>query len=113
MMVWHEMQRRIGEDEVNLIVWLPCFDVLLYESGGGDAGTRDSEHIVGQIKADDRRARKGRGQQLGAVSWTTAKVENPIRLELRNLNEKITRRARALVMIFGIRDRTLSFLRGE
>jgi hypothetical protein len=64
MMVWHEMQRRIGEDEVNLIVWLPCFDVLLYESGGDDAGTRDSEHIVGQIKADDRRARKGRGPEI-------------------------------------------------
>jgi hypothetical protein len=96
------MQRRIGEDEVNLIVWLPCFDVLLYVSGGGDVGTRDSEHIVGQIKADDRRARKSRGQQLGAVSWTTAKVENPIRLELRNLNEKITRRARALVLEFHI-----------
>ena len=42
MMVWHEMQRRIGEDEVNLIVWLPCFYVLLYELGGDDAGTRDA-----------------------------------------------------------------------
>ena len=37
-----KMQRRIGEDEVNLIVWLPCFYVLLYELGGDDAGTRDA-----------------------------------------------------------------------
>ena len=65
------------------------------------AGTRDSEHIVGQIKADDRRAREG-WSELGAVARTTAEVENPIRLELRNLSEKITRRARALVLEFHI-----------
>jgi hypothetical protein len=61
------------------------------------ASARDSKHIVGQIKTDDRRARKGRGQQFRAVARTTAKVEDAAGVERRNLRHKITRRPRALV----------------
>jgi hypothetical protein len=63
---------------------------------------RDSKHIIGEINADDRRAGKGLSQQFCAVAWTTAKVENAIRLEIRNPTEEVTRRARALVLEFHI-----------
>jgi biopolymer transport protein ExbD len=67
--------------------------------GDGDSSARDSKHIVGQIKADDRRARKGRGQQFRAVARTTAKVEDAGGVERRNLRDKITRCPRALMAI--------------
>ena len=66
------------------------------------ANARDSKHIVGQIKAGDRRARKGRGQQFRAVARTTAKVEDAAGVERRNLRDKITRCPRALVLEFHI-----------
>src|SRR5580704_8429292 len=102
MVVGHEMQCRIGEDEVHLLYWMPGFDILLDELGDGDSSARDSKHIVGQIKADDRRARKGRGQQFRAVARTTAKVEDAAGVERRNLRDKITRCPRALALEFHI-----------
>ena len=90
------------EDEVRLLYWTPGFNILLDELGDGDSSARDSKHIVGQIKADDRRARKGRGQQFRAVARTTAKVEDAAGVERRNLRDKITRCPRALVLEFHI-----------
>src|ERR1700716_4286166 len=66
------------------------------------ANARDSKHIVGQIEAGDRRARKGRGQQFRAVARTTAKVEDAAGVERQNLRDKITRCPRALVLEFHI-----------
>ena len=73
-MVGQEMQRRIGEDEVWLLVRLPARDVALDEARRGRPLARVGEHGVRGVEADDSRVGKAAAQQLRAVTRTAAKI---------------------------------------
>ena len=107
MVVWNEMEGRIGENEIYLFCRAPSCDVLLDELSGRDARACDRQHIVGDITDGSTRNHSFRPEEdpmsesttliapaTAARKTTVEPLFEPVRLGRYDLPHRMVMRSR-------------------
>src|SRR5208337_530932 len=105
IVIGHEMQRRVGEEEIRRRLRTPQRDVLLLECRRWNAQLRDVQHVAGLVDAENLGLWKAAVQEKRAVSRTAAEIDDELRLEVRDAREEVARRAGSLLLKFHIEFR--------
>ena len=98
-----EMQRRIGEDQIDGLLRLPKVQVLKDEICFRQALPRGLEHILRRVHAENLGAAKIERQQRGAIAGPAAEIDDFSRREGRDAREKVSRRLGALALEFEVK----------
>jgi hypothetical protein len=91
------LQRRVGVDQIERVIWRPCGDIGLDPRRPHAARPCLRQHLQRTVDPDDRRLGPALRQQCGRIAGPAAEIGDARRVRQGHPRQQIARRPRALV----------------